>query len=79
MLPSKVREGLKNNLQEIDRLRVYDLVPDVTVIVALLHLLAAHRDEQSREIQDDRRGRPIVNEVGQRAIYLSKRGGGRRF
>ena len=31
MLPSKVREGLKNNLQEIDGLRVYDLVPDVIV------------------------------------------------
>ena len=31
MLPSEVREGLKNNLQEIDGLRVYDLVPDVIV------------------------------------------------
>ena len=28
MIPSEVREGLKKNLQEIDGLRVYDLVPD---------------------------------------------------
>jgi hypothetical protein len=31
MLPSKVRDGLKANLQEIEGLRVYDLVPDVIV------------------------------------------------
>lgn len=31
MLPSKVRDGLKKNLQTIDDLRVYDLVPDVIV------------------------------------------------
>ena len=28
MIPSEVRDGLKKNLQEIDGLRVYDLVPD---------------------------------------------------
>lgn len=31
MLPSQVRDGLKTNLQEIEGLRVYDLVPDVIV------------------------------------------------
>lgn len=31
MLPSEVRDGLKVNLQTIDALRVYDLVPDVIV------------------------------------------------
>jgi hypothetical protein len=31
MQPSKVREGLKKNLETIDGLRVYDLVPDVLV------------------------------------------------
>jgi len=31
MLPSEVRDGLKINLQTIDGLRVYDLVPDVIV------------------------------------------------
>ena len=31
MLPSEVRDGLKTNLQDIDGLRVYDLVPDVIV------------------------------------------------
>lgn len=28
MIPSEVRDGLKKNLQEINGLRVYDLVPD---------------------------------------------------
>ena len=31
MLPSEVRDGLKTNLQDIDGLRIYDLVPDVIV------------------------------------------------
>jgi hypothetical protein len=31
MQPSKVRDGLKANLQSIEGLRVYDLVPDVIV------------------------------------------------
>lgn len=31
MLPSKVREGLKNNLESIEGLRVYDPIPDVIV------------------------------------------------
>jgi len=31
MQPSKVRDGLKANLQSIESLRVYDLVPDVIV------------------------------------------------
>lgn len=31
MIPSEVREGLKKNLQEIDGLRVYDIIPDVVV------------------------------------------------
>lgn len=29
MIPSDVREGLKNNLSDIDGLRVYDIMPDV--------------------------------------------------
>lgn len=31
MIPSQIREGLKNNLSDIDNLRCYDLVPDVLV------------------------------------------------
>jgi hypothetical protein len=31
MLPSEVREGLKQNLASIDGLRIYDTVPDVVV------------------------------------------------
>jgi hypothetical protein len=31
MIPSEVREGLKSNLQDIDGLRVYDIMPDVVV------------------------------------------------
>jgi hypothetical protein len=31
MLPSQVREGLKNNLKEIPDLRIYDTIPDVIV------------------------------------------------
>lgn len=29
MIPSEIREGLKNNLSDIDGLRVYDIMPDV--------------------------------------------------
>lgn len=29
MIPSEIRQGLKNNLSEIDGLRVYDIMPDV--------------------------------------------------
>jgi hypothetical protein len=31
MIPSDVREGLKSNLQNIENLRVYDIIPDVIV------------------------------------------------
>lgn len=31
MIPSDVREGLKNNLKNIDDLRIYDIMPDVVV------------------------------------------------
>lgn len=31
MIPSEVREGLKNNLKNIDDLRIYDIMPDVIV------------------------------------------------
>lgn len=31
MIPSDVREGLKNNLKNIDDLRIYDIMPDVIV------------------------------------------------
>jgi hypothetical protein len=29
MIPSEIREGLKKNLQDIDGLRVFDIMPDV--------------------------------------------------
>jgi hypothetical protein len=29
MIPSEIREGLKNNLKDIDGLRIYDIMPDV--------------------------------------------------
>lgn len=31
MIPSEVRDGLKNNLKNIDDLRIYDIMPDVIV------------------------------------------------